>query len=122
MGSFARSWIKRLEVAARAGLESFVLEDGSRHYYDAARGGLFLHYLACMRAQGRGEITFPEPSETLRALVSARDRASALEQVAGGPFGLFPYDEHVFVECGELVPRSLVAGRELGEPIEDLSE
>ena len=38
-----------------------------------------------------------------------------------GSFGIFPYEVEALVERGELLPRSMVAGRELGEPLEDLS-
>jgi hypothetical protein len=38
-----------------------------------------------------------------------------------GSFGIFPYEAEALIERGELVPRSLVAGRELGEPLPDLS-
>jgi hypothetical protein len=47
----------------------------------------------------------------------------ALEQVYGsGSFVIFPYDTEALVERGELVPRSMVVGKELGEPLPDLSE
>ena len=39
----------------------------------------------------------------------------------GTTAGLFPYDEEAIVGRGEIVPRSLVVGRDLGEPIPDLS-
>ena len=119
-----RSWVKRLEHGARGSLESFVLVDGSRYYYDPQSGECFLHAMECMRAQHLGGEAFPEPPETIKALVRARDRAAALEQVAGGTFDVFPYEREALVERGELVPRSLVAGRGLGEPseAEDLSE
>jgi len=39
-----------------------------------------------------------------------------------GSFCIFPYEVEALVERGELVPWSLVAGRELGEPLPDLSE
>ena len=116
-----RSWVKRMERAARGDLESFVLEDGSRHYYDPASGERFLHAMECLRVQHLGGEAFPEPPETIKALARARDRAAALEQVCGGTFGTFPYEREALVERGELVPRSMVAGRELGEPDEDLS-
>jgi hypothetical protein len=37
---------------------------------------------------------------------------------------MFPYEAEALIERGELVPRSMVAARELGEPseAEDLSE
>ena len=37
-------------------------------------------------------------------------------------FDVFPYDTEALMERGELVPRSMVAGRKLGEVLEDLSE
>ena len=76
-----------------------------------------------MRAQGKGKTTFPEPPESVWALLRAKDRAAALEQIYGnGSFTRIPYDPEAIVECGELVPRSMVAGKELGEPLPDLSE
>jgi hypothetical protein len=120
-----KGWLKRLEQAARGDLANFMLEDGSRHYFDPKSGELFLHGCACLRAQHAG-VPFPEPPETIKALRRARDRGAALEQVAGGEasgtLGIFPYDPEALVERGVLVPRSLVAGRELGAPVEDLSE
>ena len=118
-----RDKLRRLEAAARGRLESFELEDGSRHYFDRVSGERFLHSLACLRAQGEGETTFPEPPETVRAIARAKDRRAALEQVyPPGAFDVFPYDTEALVERGELVPRSMVVGHELGEVLEDLSE
>jgi hypothetical protein len=52
-----------------------------------------------------------------------RNRGTALNQLyPNGSFGVFPYEPETFVERGELVPRSMVVGRELGEPLSDLSE
>jgi hypothetical protein len=118
-----RGQLKRLEQSLRGTLESFVLEDGSRHYYDPTSGECFLHSMDCLRAQGEGETTFPEPPETIKAITRARDRAAALNQLyLDGSFGVFPYDVDALLERGELVPRSMVAGRELGEVLTDLSE
>ena len=103
-----RGNLRRLERNASEDLASFILEDGSRHYYDPASGELFLHAMACVRAQHHGE-PFPEPPETIEALTRARDRGAALEHVAGDTF---PYDRQPLIERGELVPRSMVAGRE----------
>jgi hypothetical protein len=33
-----RGWVRRLEHAARGNLESFVLEDSTRHFYDPETG------------------------------------------------------------------------------------
>ncbi len=118
-----RDKMRRFEQAARDHLESFELEDGSRYWYDPVSPDRFLHTMNCLLAQGDGETTFPEPPETVRAITRARDRAAALEQVYGsGSFVIFPYDTEALVERGELVSRSMVVGRELGEPLPDLSE
>jgi len=110
-----RGWIKRLERDARSNLESFVLEDGSRHYYNPESGECFLHACACVCAGAEGE-PFPEPPETIKALTRARNRAAALEATCGGGFGLFPYEREALLERGELEPVSWI------HPIEDMSE
>ena len=106
-----KGWLKRLERGAREDLASFALEGGTRHYYDPQSGECFLHSMDCLRAQGDGE-PFPDAPATLQAITRARDRRAALEQLyPAGSFGLFPYEPESLVERGELVPRSLVAGR-----------
>jgi hypothetical protein len=62
--------LRRLECSAANSLQSFLLKDGTRHYYDPMSGELFLHSVACLRAQGDGETSFPEPPETIKALTS----------------------------------------------------
>jgi hypothetical protein len=80
--------LRRLERGLRGTLESFVLEDGSRYYYDPTSGECFLHSMACLRAQGEGKTTFPEPPETVKAIAKARDRGVALNQLyPSGSFG-----------------------------------
>src|SRR3712207_8562636 len=102
-----RDKLRRLEAAVRGKLESFELEDGSRHYYDRVSGERFLQSMACLRAQARGESTYPEPPETLWAILRAKNRRAAFEQVYHpGAFDIFPYDTEVLVERGELIPRS----------------
>jgi hypothetical protein len=116
-----RDKLKRLEQAARGNLASFELEDGSRHYYDPTSPELFLHICECLRNHDEPER--PEPPELLQALARAKDRRAAFSQIfEGGSVGLFPYEVEALVERGEIVPRSLVVGYELGEPIPDLSE
>src|SRR5215217_2334213 len=105
--------IKRLEHAARGNLDSFILEDGSRHYFDPSSGERFLHACRCIRAGYSGE-PYPEPPQTIKALTRAKDRRAAFEQVCGGtfgmfPYGMFPYDREALVERGVLEPRSMVA-------------
>jgi hypothetical protein len=116
-----RQRLKRLERALRGTLESFALADGTRHYYDPTSGERYLHSMDCLRAQYEGK-PYPEPPDTIMALTKARDRSAALDQIAGGTFDVFPYDKEILVERGELVPRSMVAGHESGESLEDLSE
>jgi len=80
----------------------------------------------------RGRIELTEKAEsTLRDALEReradaereRDRGTALNQLYPiGSFSVFPYEPGALVERGELVPRSMVVGRELGEPLPDLSE
>jgi hypothetical protein len=117
-----RNKLRKLERGAREDLASLILADGSRYYFNPTSAEIFLHSMGCLRAQGECE-PFPEPPETVKAIARARDRRAALNQLyPSGTFGFFPYDAQALVERGELVPRSLVAGRDLGEPLPDLSE
>jgi len=118
-----RRQLRRLERGLRDTQECFVHEDGSRYYYDPTSAECFLHSIDCLRAQGEGETPFPEPPEAIKAIARARDKGAALHQLyPPGSFGVFPYDVEALLECGELVPRSMVVGCELGEVLEDLSE
>ncbi len=113
--------LHRLRAALRGALSSFELADGGRFWYDDTEAfkDLFLFGSACMRA-GRVEDR-PDPPEIVLALVKAKDRRAALDALEPIPF--FPYEDEPFVERGELIHRSLIAGRGLdGEPCEDLSE
>jgi hypothetical protein len=101
-----KTLLKRLEHKLRGDYESFVLEDGTTHYFNPKGGELYLHAAACIRAAYEGK-PYPEPPATLLALCRARDRFSAVEKVATG--GMFPYDREALVERGELVPRFMVA-------------
>jgi len=107
-----RRWIKGLERKNSGNLDSFVLEDGTTHYFDPSSAEVFLHTCDCIRAGSDGE-PFPEPPRTLEALCKARDRGAAVEKVAGG---LFPYELEPLRERGELVPAEWI------KPVEDLSE
>src|SRR5687768_3775851 len=104
-----KNWLKRLERATSEALRSFVLKDGSHHYYDPAGGEQFLHAMHCLRAESEGR-PYPQPPRTIQALsnVAPHHRAAALEQVATGSF---PYDRQAFIERGELVPQSMVTPR-----------
>jgi hypothetical protein len=112
--------LRRLERASRDILRSFDLEDGSRFYFDPTSAEMFLHACDCLRNHDKPER--PEPPELVKAVARAKDRRAAFREMEGTAAGLFPYDAEALVERGEIVPRSLVVGRELGEPIPDLSE
>ena len=103
-----KGFIKRLELAARGDLASFVLEDGSKHYYSPSSHERILHTFDCMRASYAGE-EYPEPPAVIKALTKARDRAAAFEQVCGSSanVGTFPYEREALIERGELVPRPM---------------
>ena len=118
-----RDRLRNLKRDVRGNMDSFTVEDGTRFYFDPASPELFLHSIDCLHAQGEGK-PFPEPPETIKAIARARDRRAALNQVVGsGSFDLFPYQDEALVERGEIVPRSLVHGHELGEgPLPDLFE
>jgi hypothetical protein len=115
-----RAKLRRLEAAARGNLASFELEDGSRFYWNPQSAELFLHFCEYLRTHDQPE--HPEPPEVVKALTQAKDRARALEEVGGWGWDIFPYDKRLLVERGEIVPLSVVVGRELGEPLPDLSE
>jgi hypothetical protein len=107
-----RGRLRRLERNASEDLSSFVLEDGSRYYFDPTSGELFIFGVECVRIQGTGK-SWPEIPETIKALAKARDRRAAFEQVPTG--GLFPFDKDALIERGELVRRSLTYGRTLDD-------
>ncbi len=117
-----RGKLHRLEVALRDYLDYFELEDGSRFYFDPTSGERFLHSMDCLRAQGEGKTTFPEPPPAVKAIARAKDRAAAFRKVYSANFTIVPYDTEALIERGEFVPISMVVGRELGESIPDLSE
>jgi hypothetical protein len=114
--------LNALKRDARENLDGFILEDGSRFYFDPTGPEVFLHSLACLAAQGEGKTTFPEPPPVVKAIARAKDRAAAFANVYDAGFLVMPYNAEALIERGEFVPCSMVAGRELGEPLRDLSE
>jgi hypothetical protein len=116
-----RNWIRRLERSAREDLESFVLDDGSRFYYDPVETykGLFLH---AVDVQLGDADKWPEPPEVYRKMCEAKDPAAVLERFK-------PEDpERAFVDVAQIYDTDvLVRERRLVslcsvEPPEDLSE
>jgi hypothetical protein len=119
-----RDRLRRLQRAAQVQLEYIELEDGTRYWYDPAEVGteVFMHGVDSLQADFAGEPR-PGPPEIMVAIARARDRRTALEAVFEEPWKAFiAFDLCVLIERGELVPRSMVAGKEYGEPLEDLSE
>jgi hypothetical protein len=120
-----RRRLQRLEKAAQGKLGYFVLREGGRYWFDpdSAHIELFTHSMNSMRADYGGEPR-PHPPEIMRALARAKDRKAALEGLYSeeGSMPLSAYNLEALVERGELVPRSFVASREVGERPEDLSE
>ena len=119
MGSLSGR-LRQLERTSREILRSFELADGSRFYFDPTSAEMFLHACECLRNHDKPER--PEPPELVKAVARAKERRATFREMEGRAAGLFPYDAEVLVERGEIVPRSLVVGRELGEPAPDLSE
>jgi hypothetical protein len=120
-----RDKLRRLEKLARGGLDSFVLRDGQRFFFDKneAFGQAFLFFSDSMRADHSGEAR-PDPPPILEAISNARDREDALHRALGGFAHILPIDRAVLLSRGELVPRSLVQGVELEDlgELQDLSE
>ena len=120
-----RRRLQRLEKAAQGKLAYFELREGGRYWFDPciAHLELFGHAMRSAYADYKGEPR-PDTPEILRALMRAKDRKAALEGFypARGSMLFYAYDLEALVERGELVPRSFVAGMEVGERLEDLSE
>jgi hypothetical protein len=112
--------LRRLERGLRGTLESFVLEDGTRYYFDPIETykELFLHAVDVQLGEAE---KWPEPPEVYRKMCEARDPAAVLERFRPenpqsafvDPTALF--DTDAFVNERRLVPISY-------EPPEDLSE
>jgi hypothetical protein len=119
-----RDKLRRLQRAAQGHLEYIELEDGTRYWYEPQEVGieLFKHTTNSLKADYKGEKR-PEAPQILKAISQAKDRRTALEAVFEEPWKAFiAFDLSVLIERGELVPRSMVAGKQYGEPLEDLSE
>ena len=117
-----RDKMRALERMAQDHVRSFELADGGRFYYDPQSAEMFLHICDCLRNHDKPER--PEPPELVKAIARAKDRRAAYGQATAGAciFAEFPYDAEALIEHGEIVPVSLVVGRDLGEPLPDLSE
>jgi hypothetical protein len=127
-----RSWVKRVEHAARGDLASFELLDGSRYYFDPASWVLFMHWYECLGE--RSAHNWPEPPEVIRKVCEAKYPQVALDAVMGqATWGTLVYDPEILVNERRLEPRGLVSsydplsgehrvGDPYDAPLEDLSE
>jgi hypothetical protein len=98
-----RSKIRRLERAAREGLSSFELLDGSRYWFSSESfSEVFGHYLECLKT---GAHDWPDPPEVVKKVAEAQDVEEATERVFGS---FLPYDKKALIEERRLVPRALV--------------
>jgi hypothetical protein len=106
-------------------MDSFVLRDGTRYYFDKneAFSQAFLFFSGSMKADHSGAAR-PDPPPILEAISNARDREDALSLALGGLSHLLPVDREALIQRGEFVPRSLVAGVEYEDlgVLEDLSD
>jgi hypothetical protein len=119
-----RDRLRRLQEAMRGTMDCIELEGGERFWFEPAEAHkeLFLYFADSMRAVYH-ETPRPEPPEVLKAVAGAKDREGAYRRVY--PQGIVPWcplDVDALLERGEFVPRSLVAGRDVDEPVPDLSE
>jgi hypothetical protein len=110
--------LRRLKRDARGDLESFVLLDGSRYYYNTTEADkqLFLH--AYDLQLGRR----PEPPEVLTKLCQARNPAAVLERFRPErPEQAFMdlaacYDIDALIKDRRLVPYEVDPPQDLSEP------
>jgi hypothetical protein len=102
----------------RGKLDYLELREGGRYWFDPciAQIELFGHAMRSAYTDYKGEPR-PDPPEILRALAGAKDRKAALERFypARGSMLFYTYDLEALFERGELVPRSFMAGGEVGE-------
>ena len=113
-----RARLARLQKAARGKLDSFEIEGGSRYHFDSSQAHitLFDYWCASLQAVHRGTPR-PDPPPLLRAVADAKDRRRALEAVYPEGVSMWiPLEVEALVERGELVPRTLTAGRDVDEP------
>ncbi len=117
--------LKRLEQAARGSMEFIELETGERFWYEPMQAQIsrYLWSLECGRANNVAER--PEPPPIIQALLNAKDRRAAYEQIYTEQIlDLMPFDPETLIERGELVHVSMIAGREDPDDafVPDLSE
>ena len=116
-----RGQLKRIEQGLRGTLESFVLEDGSRYYYDRLETckELFLH---AYDVQLGDADKWPEPPEVYRKMCEAKDPAAVLERFRPeDPARAFVnpaelYDTDVLVNERRLVPLTHAPPEDRSEP------
>jgi hypothetical protein len=115
-----KAQLKRIEQSLRGTLESFVLEGGSRFYYDRLETHKEL-FLYAYDVQLGDAAKWPEPPEVFRKMCEARDPAAVFERFKLENF------QSAFVDPTQVVDvEALVRERRRVpisyEPPEDLSE
>jgi hypothetical protein len=113
-----RDRLRRLQKAMHGNIDSFELADGSRYWFDPAGAckELFGYWSASLRAVHREEPR-PNPPEILKAVAGAADRERAFRQAySQAPTLWCPLDTETLILRGELVPHSLMPGRDAEEP------
>ena len=119
MGNLKKG-LDRIEKAAREHLAFIELEDGSRHYFEPEQTAieLFGYLIDCLHAQYEGRKR-KDPPEIIHAVAEAKNRQAAFLQLRpGGRAALFPLEVDALIQRGAIVHRSLVAGCELGDPLD----
>jgi hypothetical protein len=117
VGGLRDAW-RRLRREMEGELESFELVGGRYHYdHQETSKELFLHGLACMRADSLED--WPAPPEVYLKMCEAKDPAAVLERFAPSDkpawFIEVPYERDAVVHERRLVPVE-------HEPVADLSE
>ena len=114
--SIRRSTIRRLQQALRGNLESFVLLDDSRYYYDPQEVHKRLFLAAYDLALGKE----PEPPELYRKLTQAKDPDAVLKRLEPESTEAFVnpaamYDRDALINERRLVPLVAEEPQELFE-------
>jgi len=112
--------LDRYKRGKRTGRRSFLIEDGTRYYFEVgeAWSTIFMHAATCGRCDYKREPRPKDVREVLVKLSQAKDREKAVRMIypsevldgthdQGGPFCAF--DLRHLVETGELVPRLFAA-------------
>jgi hypothetical protein len=119
-----RERLGRLKKAMEGHADSIELTDGSRYFFEPGEvwKELFRHGSDSLRADYRSDPR-PAPPEILLAVARAKERRGAVEKLyAPGTHPFIAYETEALIECGVLIPRSLLAGRSYEESLRVFAE